>query len=311
MTDQMEEVKALQALGAQLDPPQAGPPHDVRTRVLAGTHTRGRLLHLPANVWRPVAAAAAAAVVVVSVGLWTAPHADRAGPSRAAPVSPPRNQAVVVLHNAALAALRVSDQIPRADQYIFSESVEHGAIGNPRRRQIWHSVDGTHVGLYRERPSSATSGAWAENPLNLQEPWYIADLPTTADAMLAYLYKLSAGRYGQKETPAEKGTVKEQMVWKHAQGLIADRYMRPESRAALFEALAKVPGAKVEPGVTDAVGRRGTAVGLDVSGVTQQLVFDPKTYAFLGVRAKDENGKYIGGTAYVGLAIVDRPGQLP
>jgi hypothetical protein len=334
MTDQMEEMKALQDLGARLAAPQAGPPHDVRMRVLARTRTRsrGRLLHLPTNVWRPVAAAAGAAVVVVSVGLWAAPHGDRAGPASAAPVAPSRNEAVVVLHNAALAALRTTDPVPRPDQFVYTETVERNGTDAPTLRQVWISVDGAHDGFLRERKGS---GAWETDTFfgcrdgkrkgflqgdpskpNTEsctaEPWYEANLPTDSAAMLRYLYAQSAPSPGK-----ERESNKDVRAWRFAEGSIMERYLPGVVRSALFEAMSHIPGTVVQHGVVDATGRPGIGVSLVsrdvdpkyVSG-NSQLIFDARTYALLGDNWILKNGPSTK-NAFVRSGLVDKVGQLP
>lgn len=325
MTNQLDEMKILQSLGADLDAPAAGPPAKVRRQVMAASRRR-RLIRLPAThsavpSWRPAIAVGMAAAV--AVGMWASPIGDRQDrPDKARVTASPGStfaqpvNAAAVLHNASLAALRAPDQVPGPKQFIFSESTESGALGYPLRRQVWYSVDGNQVGLLRSRPSAG--GSWTEEEVHFgkdpesghPDPWYIADLPTDAEAMLDFLYESADAYSGRKSVPNEARNDK---IWKNAQGLIADRYMRPESRAALFGALAKLPGSQVVKDVADSTGRRGVAVGPAFTGepVVAQLVFDAKTYEFLAVRHVDANGKFIAETAYLRLAIVDKAGDLP
>jgi hypothetical protein len=45
--------------------------------------------------------------------------------------------------------------------------------------------------------------------------------------------------------------------------------------------------------------------------VRSELIFDPKTYAYLGGRTVTKQGDVTGGAARLRIAIVDRAGQLP
>jgi hypothetical protein len=78
--------------------------------------------------------------------------------------------------------------------------------------------------------------------------------------------------------------------------------VRPASRAALYQAIAAVPGIRVVPDTVDGAGRPGvgvwwTAPGSTGPGVT--LVFDRNSHRLLGTNAD----------AVSGPVIVDRVGQ--
>ncbi|MBV9092274.1 MAG: CU044_5270 family protein [Streptosporangiaceae bacterium] len=56
----------------------------------------------------------------------------------------------------------------------------------------------------------------------------------------------------------------------------------PRLGAALFQALARIPGVYLIPHVTDYAGRPGMAVAMTSYGQRQELIFDPNTYQYLG-----------------------------
>jgi hypothetical protein len=56
----------------------------------------------------------------------------------------------------------------------------------------------------------------------------------------------------------------------------------PAAEAAVFRALADLPGVSVQPGITDAAGRPATGVSDD--GGIEQLLFNPQTFAVTGLR---------------------------
>ena len=55
------------------------------------------------------------------------------------------------------------------------------------------------------------------------------------------------------------------------------------AEAAVFRAMAAIPGVSSQRGITDAVGQ--PAIGLSASGGKSQLLLDPQTYQVIGVRA--------------------------
>ncbi|MBM9503601.1 CU044_5270 family protein [Actinacidiphila acididurans] len=88
----------------------------------------------------------------------------------------------------------------------------------------------------------------------------------------------------------------------------------PHVSAALYRALALVPGARLSGGpVKDALGRPGVGISFLLGPqVSELLILDPKTYAYLGSRTQyalvpRANVTY----TRKATGIVDRPGQLP
>lgn len=93
----------------------------------------------------------------------------------------------------------------------------------------------------------------------------------------------------------------------------------PALRAAAFNALAEIPGIKLESGVTDVAGRRGDAIAWEVepgSGFAHEFIFDPRTSKVLadaqvlaGEKAANEEGVPVGTvfreTAFLRSGIVD------
>ena len=69
---------------------------------------------------------------------------------------------------------------------------------------------------------------------------------------------------------------------------------------------------------TDADGRSGIAVVRAFTGISSQLIFDPRSYAFLGEREVVvaasfglKPGEVLKSTAVLRIAIVDRSGLIP
>ncbi|MEU4671546.1 hypothetical protein AB0F91_27095 [Amycolatopsis sp. NPDC023774] len=119
-------------------------------------------------------------------------------------------------------------------------------------------------------------------------PAYRTDLPTTTDVMFSYLNKNGSGDAGDANA-----------MGKDVQLLAGETYLPPRAKVALFEAAAQMPGLQAVDHVTDAAGQPGVGVTWPGHGVT--LVFDAKTYTYLGTTQR----------AVVGYGIVDHVGQLP
>jgi hypothetical protein len=244
--------------------------------------------------------------------------------------------AASVLRHAALAAQRTDLPAARADQFVFIEAVSNyssqtqqsdGTVktepGQPTLRQSWQSVDGTHDGLVRERPRDQSRG-WADQfplpgcaegkptahatqpgqhtaPPCAPQPAIDPSLPTDPAAMLTWLRADThlAGVPTPSRSPDTGADPDDQLVFQRAGELLhGEQYLTPQQLPALFDALANLPGATVVPDTTDLAGRHG--IGVDMPD-SETLIFDAKTYAFLGTAHN----------AILRESIVDRPGQVP
>jgi len=228
-----------------------------------------------------LAAAVAAAVVLVP---W-----DRitGGTPTSAAADP-----VVLLTEAAAYARSQPFVVPRPDQFVYVPT------------QVWISVDGLHDGWAFGKPLYACiNGKMRDDhpkdpayPFDdcTPAPGYRPDLPTTTDGMIAWL-----------KTTGPTFTLK------GIADVLSTQWLRPESKAALFEAATRIPGLTVLPHAS-IEGRTGfglkagsRAMGYDV------LVFDRGTRAYLGSYTIGYNG--VIGTARVhgAAAIVDHPREYP
>jgi hypothetical protein len=112
--------------------------------------------------------------------------------------------------------------------------------------------------------------------------------------MLQYIYR---------EYAAEPGDAN--AIGKGILFLIRDHYLRPQVRAAVFDAAAAVRGLSVVEHTTDGVGRPGVGIAWSTHGKSGMIVFDAETFAYLGFRQGDD------ASAEVRVAIVDDVGQRP
>ncbi|GAA4570343.1 CU044_5270 family protein [Planotetraspora kaengkrachanensis] len=335
----MNELKTLDDLGTALDPASATPPERLRQRVLAETaRDSGRAgfrlprLTMPSTGRRIAAAGGLAAAL--TAGVLTTQVVNVGGNPPASTAS----AAVRILQGAASAARNLPAVVVRGDQFVYAESITT-AVGMPQgqgadpgdmtvisqRRQAWFSADGTRDGLIRERAKSGGGAKVIEMPgcrdgVRVQskggktgtqpcepEAHYRRDLPADADGMLAYLYRAGGGTKNPRDQDA----------FNAAGDLIREAYLSPPTLAAVFDAVARIPGVTVVGDVKDEAGRTGVAVALtQVQGSRTELIFDARTHAFLGERStqvRDQDGLTAGqvldSTAIIKIAIVDRAGQ--
>jgi hypothetical protein len=164
-------------------------------------------------------------------------------------------------------------------------------------------------GCHNGRSNPANGTAWALPAGRCApQPAYLTGLPTSAPAMLAYLYRNSHG----KNPPAVQAFIT-------AGDLIREAYIRPAAAlAALFAAAAQIPGVSVAEHAVNAAGQHEVAVQQTYHGISEQLIFNPRTHAFIGERqvaVSASSGLSVGtvldSTAILGLAVVDQAGQLP
>ncbi|MEV4052519.1 CU044_5270 family protein [Amycolatopsis sp. NPDC049688] len=276
----------------------ASPEHltPARERLLAAA--RGERRRRPGRLfWAAGASIGLAAAITGVVALAPAEQVGiGAGVAHADPVK--------VLTEAASAALKEPAKPPRPDQFLYvrTEEPEHHV------REVWFSVDGTRdslIGGFKEggcrngkAPMYGTNDPRKEGMLEDCAPRsvYRTDLPTTADAMLAYLEAQAGDRKGDVNS-----------MGKDVYHLAYEQVLPPASYAALFEAAARVPGLTALDHVTDAAGRPGVGITWPVSPGSSPkatpvvLVFDAKTYQFLGTPE----------TAVTVKTFVDEVGQRP
>jgi len=325
----MNELTSLRDLGEALDQELRGPSPQLRHKVLTGISRQpGRTRRAQRRSglrWRLVitsglAAALAAAILAAStIRLWGASPAASA-------------QAADILRRAADAARHQPALTPNPSQFIYIKTIGRSAAIGDRNQitmqaelhEVWLSADGTRNGLIRQQPRSPSNlsrpaGPWqntvappcsdttGSGAVCQPQPGYPAGLPTSAGAMLAYLYRNS---HGQNPPPVQ--------AFITAHDLIGVSYLRPAALAALFGALEKLPGVTVAHHAVNAAGQQGVAVQQIYNGMSDQLIFNPRTYAVIGYRevvvsasAGLKVGTILYSAAILRLAVVNHAGQLP
>ncbi|GAB2982502.1 hypothetical protein GCM10023080_055850 [Streptomyces pseudoechinosporeus] len=200
-------------------------------------------------------------------------------------------------------------------------------------RELWESVDGRSEGLSRQPRSN---GEAIERKIAPQLPgkntvnFYrqAEELPTDVQAMHRWLYGLDPG-----EKPSGSKSADENAFAK-AGNLLTTNLLPPKVAAALYRALAEIPGLIAVEDAKDAAGRTGVAVALDTSGalgtafdgpqgkIRAELIFDEKALAFLGESVVNleaptekcdplEAGDLVSSTAVLARGVVDTTSQRP
>ncbi|MEG3628907.1 CU044_5270 family protein [Streptomyces poriticola] len=272
--------------------------------------------------WLRPALAAAAVATAAAVSLVLLPP----GSGGDASAKPPSRATVALLEDIALAAERGGDYGEiRDDQYVYVDSkVSYSQTGEGTKTRIpplhrlesWHAVDGTRKGLMQE----TGRGRWSTDPdAQPGEAGYevttnyrhLSTLPTDPDEMYDWLRE-TAPEYSGQET--------HQAMYVLVADLIRNAVVPPEQGAALYRAVARIPGVTIVENAVDAAGRKGVAITReDPDNPTRdEWIFDRTTYEFLGERSvatEDysdvEKGTVTSNTAVLRRAVVDEAGVRP
>ncbi len=250
--------------------------------------------------WFRAAGATTIGLAAAITAVVTLAPADRLGVGAGVANADP----VKVLTAAAGAVLAEPATAPRPDQFLYVKTANPGQ--DPR--EVWLSVDGTRDGLIGDTKVAGCRDGQApvygaNDPAKegtfegcQPSPAYRADLPTTPDAMLAYLETHHSGEKGDTNA-----------LGKDVITLANEQALTPGEYAALFAAAAKVPGLAALDHVTDGAGRPGVGItwpvppGSSPAAKPVVLVFDATTHRFLGTAD----------SAVLVKTFVDRVGQRP
>lgn len=98
-------------------------------------------------------------------------------------------------------------------------------------------------------------------------------LPSEPDKLKAWLLRSYEGH----DTESDQPMGSDDWLFAVTNGLIMDMPVTPQVRAAAFRMLADLDSIEVTAGVTDAEGRKGTAVSIEQSGLQRRLIIDEST----------------------------------
>ncbi|WP_217196565.1 hypothetical protein [Streptomyces buecherae] len=213
---------------------------------------------VPARTWRrrlPVLVSAAA-VAAIALGAtfqpWSDSNGERVSPAAERTGTAPYWEVRTLQWN------RTLDRDDRPDE---------------SHETIWVSRSGTRgkpsnglVQDYTREDMGGTVWVICGKPVGWDE---LRKLPTDPAALRSRLVGKATG----DSVPEE--------LFDGMEDLLARSPAEPKLRAALFEVLTGIPGARVTEGVKDSTGRAGTVVELDADTWRRQLIVDTKTFHVL------------------------------
>jgi hypothetical protein len=291
-----------------------------------------RRIFLPAAAGVAAAGLVAGLVIAVHPGARTAQSDGlRPSPSTSATPTPTivrsaQLTAQQVLDNAAAAALARPGVTPRPDQFLHLRLQITGSGPSDGISQYWLSINGERNGLEevgssgnsvqpgcaggQQKVDTALKGPGYQGPSSepcTAIPAYLPDMPTSPGALLSYLKRTQGVGVGKPGLPANAFI---NSLGKEVEGLFTNDWLSPAQQAALFQLVASAPGTTVVRHATDVAGRPGVGVQWIYQGLATVLIFDAKTYQFLGSTAQDGDGTD-SGIALLQTGIVNQVGQLP
>ena len=179
---------------------------------------------------------------------------------------------------AAVAAEKKPFTPPRDNQWIYvADRITSSDGGKPMLHRQWKSVSGFGMGVevrggvkVIEPPAKHRR---VRGPFDSYKA--LAALPTDPDSLLRWAY-----RQAQNVTGA--GLTEDGDVYAILRGVLAKGVLPPDLEAGVFRTLERVPGVTVD--TADVLGHRMLALALTEDWLRQELLLDPRTYAYRGER---------------------------
>lgn len=324
----MDEMQALRELRADVGPAAPRRMAALRAGLLRSMHAppppRRRM---PKLVWR--LGLACVLTVALLAGITIAQGNPSDGPAKGPlqPLQPrPANAAVFLDRAADQVARQPSQQKPLQDgQWVYIRDLGSNKTQDDKGREkvditkqeFWFRFDGEE---FAGRIGTGGLDRFPVEQAGDPDFWYPArvrdfqaKLPLDPDRLLAAVHA-EVKRMHPKQREFHQGRgLDSQTVWLISELLGADVGVlpTPELQAAMYRALAKVPGIKVTENVIDLAGRRSVVLDYTWGWYQTGIVLDPTSYAYRGAAWELKDGKVYTGSARLQAAIVDQPGQLP
>ena len=334
----MDDLKLLKILRRETPPMTAAAAQTARARLLAaataeppGTRPWRSALRngLSRAAWRVAIAAtlgvALTATATVTRDLDVDPQRPQQARSSAGLLPAGVANAAELGDRAATVMAAQLDLSPRPHQWVYLEqrqatlNDDHWLAGvGPGRvtTRLWKRVDGKRLAFERKGGGLRfRTGAFAVGRPQL----HVRDLPTDPDALLARIRREVAGT-GSVER-------RRQAMFTLIGIVLRDNILPPRVQAAMYQALPKIPGVRLQKGAVDAAGRHGVAFARVTPGdlglrVRVEIILDLQTFHYLGERTVAANdatapdGEWqvakatvLSAAARTAAAIVNRPGQ--
>lgn len=347
----MNELDEFRQMRAHLAEPQAHRIAAIRTRVTGhyeGRDEEGRdakAAFRPARRRMVVRLSLAGALTVATAAAATIVLG--AGGRHTGPLGTPDAAAAQLLNQAAVVAEAEPGIHPRPHQYVRIDTVSRqldlpendeglrAPVYVPVHDQWWERADGGGYNLLRRkngRPEPVPPATTAPptlpdpddgdeltpgcpkdaGPLNQSYAW-VAALPTDPASLRRELF--GSPREGQHVDVNAWRDVE----WQEVSDAVNQAVTKPKLRAALFRLAAELPGARVIPHATNALGQSGKAVqftnrndAFDEPQISQ-LIFDARTLRYLGsntvlgkARPGLPAGTVVDATSVVKVSVADK-----
>ncbi|MQW77947.1 hypothetical protein GHK92_18935 [Nocardioides sp. dk4132] len=259
---------------------------------------------------------AVAALVLVVAGTPSSPPVEAARPIVAS------GPAVNVLEAASRRLAQTDVLAPTADQFVYVRSValtNEGAygggvdLGDRHTREIWLSQEPGSIsdqGLIREFGQDWPLWGGTGSPASIRRPTYayLASLPSDPDALLDELASQLPTWDDARST--------DQVLFDAIVDLVSEGLAPPDTTAALYRALTRIPGVEVDDDARDLLGRPGIGITRteDVFLTRTVLLIDPSTGETIGARylmSTPAGDEVFGATAVVARGVADAVGEVP
>jgi hypothetical protein len=276
----------------------AGPPNE--SRVDNAWNSLRENLAAPEHRRVPQSARLAGALGILVAALVTVVVFQASPIPHTTPTASSSASAAPFLRRAAHAVLTAptfneqSGVIPQANQYVYSETEDPSGT----LYQLWLSTNGNLPALHRYvsssgdviAPGMVSNAACTVAPAEsgpaqsacIPEAGYLPDLPTDPTTLLAYLNQI--GEVDTEPSPSDPPGQIDNELSSGFTNLMQTCYLLPAQRSALFSLMAQTPGFTIVPNMADAIGRVGVGVEWNFQGDSGALIFNPTTYALLGLR---------------------------
>ncbi|GAA3263248.1 CU044_5270 family protein [Nonomuraea helvata] len=317
----MDDLEILAKMRADAPLPEAERLRRLRRRV---TRRGRRFVIMPSLL---VAAVAAVAIAVVAVSALKRPPEIRPLPAVETILL---NSETVLERAAKTVESRAAAPEPRPDQWEYTKILNvQPADGRTMTYESWLRYDGKQSagrdpeGNFHVRDVPPDPGDDDLSPQQYREK--LLKLPTDPDKLLAHV----VGDRHWIDYPKEESKLVEDPDSRAYRILSLylkqQAVMPPKLEAAIFRALAKIPGVEIEQNVRDATGRTGLGLFRSTIGEENErryLILDPRTYRVMADQSiwlRDEviNGEVafrkgaVFADVWLAAGIVDKPGEVP
>ncbi|WP_329426173.1 CU044_5270 family protein [Streptosporangium sp. NBC_01495] len=324
-----DDLRSLREWRAEIPEPGQEWVIPQRRRMLTRIRGRGRTLGRRLLLVGALGAAAALAVTTLR------PEPPAPNPANTPPLVQ-LDAGVVLAHAAEVAGRRKSAQVPLPTQWHYTKTLDKQPNSDAAiTREVWMRYDGkqsAHLGSARlgQKEGELVIRDVRLDPGDddLSSQQYdvkLRALPTDPRKLLA---KVTADRHwieGAHEEGVPKSAEPDDARAYRVIMLYLSRYgsMPPRLEAAMYRALALIPGVRIEQGVSDAAGRSGLGIWREgaADGPSRRYdILETGTYRYLGSRMlwlSDESwdGRVVvpkgavWSRALLSSVIVDRPGR--